>query len=195
MNSVVIYGIRTNYLYEIVDIIEAIGITYKLYDNFEVSNNPADLAGSPFLLAAGSAKVRRELDLECKKYQMYPHPAVAHESVSISPSATLGPGTTVNRLVAIGAHSRVGAHVQINRSVSIGHGAVIGDFVSFGPAVVLAGDVVVEASAFLGAGSIVLPGVRIGEAAVIGAGAVVTKDVSAGTTVVGVPARVVRTSR
>ena len=50
--------------------------------------------------------------------------------------------------------------------------------------------VVIGKSAFVGTGSIILPGVKIGEGAIVGAGAVVTKDVFPGTTVIGIPARV-----
>ncbi|WP_375458486.1 sugar O-acetyltransferase [uncultured Enterovirga sp.] len=46
---------------------------------------------------------------------------------------------------------------------------------------------------WIGGGAIILPGVTIGDDAVIGAGSVVTRDVPAGATVVGNPARVVRT--
>lgn len=47
---------------------------------------------------------------------------------------------------------------------------------------------------WIGGGAIILPGVSIGEGAVIGAGSVVTRNVGPGTTVVGNPARVVRSS-
>ena len=43
----------------------------------------------------------------------------------------------------------------------------------------------------IGTGARILPGVHIGRGAVVGAGAVVRDDVEAGTTVVGVPARVI----
>ena len=54
--------------------------------------------------------------------------------------------------------------------------------------------VVIESGAWLGAGSVITDDVRIGRNAVVGAGAVVTRDVPPGSVVVGVPARVVKTS-
>ena len=41
----------------------------------------------------------------------------------------------------------------------------------------------------IGSGAVILPGITIGDHAIIGAGAVVTHDVAEGTTVAGVPAR------
>ncbi|QXP84023.1 DapH/DapD/GlmU-related protein [Methylococcus sp. Mc7] len=52
--------------------------------------------------------------------------------------------------------------------------------------------VIIEDNVWIGAGACVLPGVRIGTGSVIGAGSVVTRDVPAGTIVVGVPARAIR---
>jgi maltose O-acetyltransferase len=45
---------------------------------------------------------------------------------------------------------------------------------------------------WIGGGAIILPGVRVGDDAVIGAGSVVTRDVAVGATVMGSPARPVR---
>jgi acetyltransferase-like isoleucine patch superfamily enzyme len=72
------------------------------------------------------------------------------------------------------------------------HECTIGDHGYLSPGVVLSGQVTVETGAFLGAGAVVLPGLRIGAGAVVAAGAVVTVDVAAGQTVMGVPARAVR---
>jgi serine O-acetyltransferase len=47
---------------------------------------------------------------------------------------------------------------------------------------------------FIGAGARILGGISVGDGAVVGANAVVIEDVPAGATVVGVPARIVKTA-
>jgi maltose O-acetyltransferase len=52
--------------------------------------------------------------------------------------------------------------------------------------------VVLEDAVTIGSGAVVIQGVRVGAGTTVGAGAVVVRDLPAGVTVVGVPARVVR---
>jgi len=49
--------------------------------------------------------------------------------------------------------------------------------------------------AFVGVHCVILPGVNVGARAVVGAGSVVTRDVPAGSTVVGIPARLVQSTK
>lgn len=116
-----------------------------------------------------------------------------HPSSSLDVTVTMGSGSTVNRLVAIGARVSVGHHSLINRSTSIGHHTRIGDFVTVGPGVTIASDVTLEEGSFIGAGAVLLPGVTIGKNAVVGAGSVVTRSVKPDSTVVGNPAAPIET--
>jgi serine O-acetyltransferase len=81
-------------------------------------------------------------------------------------------GVVINRLV------RGGNNIYVEHQVTIG--------ADRGASPVLGNDI------FIGAGAKILGPVRVGDGARIGANAVVVKDVPAWSTVVGVPARVVR---
>jgi serine O-acetyltransferase len=81
--------------------------------------------------------------------------------------------------VFVNEESRIGANCTLH------HGVTIGSAVEGGPAPVI-GDGVT-----LGAYAQVLGGVHVGDGACIGAMSVVLQDVPAGTTAVGVPARIV----
>jgi acetyltransferase-like isoleucine patch superfamily enzyme len=90
-------------------------------------------------------------------------------------------------------HVSIGRHVHINLGCTIGHNAVIDNFVTLSPGVHISGDVKIGRYTFIGTGAVVLEKINVGYGCRVGAGAVVTKDVPNNTTVVGVPATVVRT--
>lgn len=97
---------------------------------------------------------------------LHPTVKIPHGSgVVIGETASVGAGTHIMPGVVIGAREW-GIH---KRHASIGQGV------------------------FIGAGAKILGAVDIGDGARIGANAVVLQDVDAGSTVVGIPARVVET--
>ena len=101
----------------------------------------------------------------------------------IGPRATIGVGGPIR----IGRDCQLGANVTLiaeNHEVTE-EGASAHDVVRRG---IRIGD-----GCWLGHGSTVLDGVELGARCVVGAGAVVTKSFPAGTTLVGVPAKPVRT--
>jgi acetyltransferase-like isoleucine patch superfamily enzyme len=111
-------------------------------------------------------------------------------------------GATIGRRCKISSHTFICEGVQIGDGCFVGHGVVfINDL--HPRAVTMDGEPESESDwadrfvnteigrqVSIGSGAVILGGIQIGDGAVIGAGAVVTKDVEAGSTVAGVPARV-----
>lgn len=90
-----------------------------------------------------------------------------------------------------------GTNVQDNAVIhtSRGYPAMIGSLVSVGHGAILHG-CTVEDQVLFGMGAIAMNGARIGKGSIVGAGAVITENtvVPANSVVLGVPARVVRTT-
>ena len=139
------------------------------------------------------------------------HPALVNlYGCRIGDATKIGAFVEIQKGVAIGSRCKISSHtfvcegVVIEDEVFVGHGVV---FINDRrPRATADGrlqteadwDVVptkVERGASIGSGAVVMCGVTIGAGAMIGAGAVVTRDVAAGTTVAGVPARLVRPAR
>jgi sugar O-acyltransferase (sialic acid O-acetyltransferase NeuD family) len=119
---------------------------------------------------------------------------------AIHPSASIADNAQVGKNVVIAAGANICAHVQIDDSAILNTGSLVDheSHISMGvhicPGVRLAGHVKVKQSAFVGIGATIIQNITIGEAAVVGAGTVVINDVPAYTTVVGVPAKIVKPS-
>lgn len=116
-----------------------------------------------------------------------------HSTVHLDSDVVLGRGIVLCQGVIIVAGTRVGDSVNIHTATTIDHDNVIADGANIGPGVHTAGRVRIGCDAFVGTGASFIPDVVVGQASIVGAGAVVIRDVPERATVVGVPARVIKT--
>jgi sugar O-acyltransferase (sialic acid O-acetyltransferase NeuD family) len=128
------------------------------------------------------ADVAREAGLEL--------PALIHPRCYLAPSAEVREGAYVAVLAVVYTGARIGELAWVPPHCHVGHHVQVGAYATLSPGVHIAGRARIGRRAFLGVGATVLPDITIGEDAIVGAGAVVTRDVEPGTTVAGVPARV-----
>jgi UDP-perosamine 4-acetyltransferase len=148
-----------------------------------------DVAGA--IVAIGDNRVRRSYAGLVFESGLQLISAI-HPSAIISPMVNIGTNVVVAAGAILCTEVRIADSVIVNTGATIDHECQVGPAVHICPGSILAGRVQVEEEAFIGMGAKLLPCVRIGARAVVGAGAVVREDVAEGTTVVGVPARMVR---
>ena len=142
-------------------------------------------------LGLGYPEVRRSVAQRLDDSAQWGQPMI-HPSARIGSGSDLGAGSVLAQRAVLTTNVTVGAHSHIGVAATVSHDSQIGDFVTICPGVTVTGSVHIGNDVFVGAGATILPGVSLGNRAVIGAGSTVTKDVADGTTVAGVPARVLQ---
>lgn len=120
-------------------------------------------------------------------------PALVHPSAHVSPTAKIGKGSVVFPRAVVNVGAEVGEAVIVNSGAVIEHDCLLGTAVHVSPGATLCGGVRIGTRSWIGAGSTVIPGIEIGEDVTVGAGSTVLQDVPDGTTVVGSPAKTIRT--
>ena len=128
--------------------------------------------------------------------------------VVVLPGARIGNDCNICSHCLIENDVVIGDRVTVKSGVQLWDGLRVGDDVFIGPNVTFTNDkhpksqntnfklarTWVEAGASIGGGVTLLPGVHVGAGATVGAGAVVTKDVPPGATVVGNPAKIMKST-
>lgn len=145
----------------------------------------------PALIAIGNNARRMELAATLD----LPWLTLLHLSSIVDSSAKIGWGAVVFAGAVVQVDAIVGDHAIVNDNATVEHDCVVGAGAHVSCNACLTGEVRVGNGALIGAGAVVLPRIEIGDFAIVGAGAVVTADVPAHATVVGNPARLLRSSQ
>lgn len=143
-----------------------------------------------FVLGLGGPGRRRYLAVRFREWGGQLTSVIASTAV-VSPFAMVGPGANIMHHTLVAPTARLGEGVLLNAGAAVHHDATVGDYCEISPGARVLGRCQLGDGCRVGALAAILPGILVGEEAIIGAGAVVTRPVQAGTTVVGVPARLV----
>ena len=117
---------------------------------------------------------------------------IVHPRVLINDYMTLGEGTIIYEGAILTTNIKVGNHVIISPKCGIGHDSIIKDYVSLLWNVNISGNDIIEEGVMMGSASTVIQGKKIGKGSTVGAGAVVIDNIDSYSTVVGVPAKVIK---
>lgn len=115
-----------------------------------------------------------------------------HPRAWIGDGVEVGDGTVICAGSLITTDIRLGRHVHVNIGSTIGHDALLGDFVTLNPSVNVSGNVTIGTGTEVGTGSVLIPYAHIGNWTIIGAGSVITKPMPGNATVVGAPAKAIK---
>lgn len=157
----------------------------------EVPEIVRDNPGAQAIVAIGDNQARHEVGQALAMAGMKLINAV-HATAFVSPSAVLGTNVTVCAGTIVCSYAAIRDGVILNTGSIVEHECVVEENAHLAPSVKLAGRVTIGRNAFVGIGATVIQNIRIGAYSTVGAGAVVLDDVRDGDTVVGIPARSIR---
>ena len=117
---------------------------------------------------------------------------IIDKTAVVADTAKIGIGNFIGKYAVINADAIIGDNNVINTKALVEHECKVGNHTHLSTNSTINGNVVVEDSVFFGSCAVCNGQLKIGENAIVGSGSVLIKDVEANTTVVGVPARVVK---
>lgn len=143
----------------------------------------------------GNNSVRVEY-LSTLKKEGYGIPGFIHHTVSIAPDVEIGEAVYMLAGNIVMPHTTIGNYIMVNMDSTIAHHVCIEDGVFISSGVNIGAMINVREKAYIGMGVTAMTGIsEIGKETLIGAGTVIIRDVQEYTTVVGNPARIIKTKK
>lgn len=157
----------------------------------ELGKHAAEASASAAIVAIGDNGVRRGLarDVESAGLELV---SAIHPTATLARNAMIGRNVVICAGVVVCAHCQVGDSVILNTGCIIDHQTMIGEGSHICPGARIAARVKVESGSFIGIGATIIPKITLGCECIVGAGSVVLEDVASLGTVVGVPARPIK---
>ena len=151
-----------------------------------------DHPGVSVVCGVGAPEIRRRMILQAQNLNV-DFATLIHPRAILTRWVTIGVGVVITAGCIFTNNISIGDHVHVNLACTIGHDAMADAFVTISPGVAVSGNVHLQEGAYVGTGANIIEKRTIGRWAIVGAGSTVVKDVEPNTTVVGSPAKVIKT--
>lgn len=122
-------------------------------------------------------------------------PVIIDETAFVAEDVKLGAGTYVGRNAVLNTEVVVGKMCIINTAAIVEHESVVGDFSHIAVGAALCGQTEIGERVLIGANATVIQNVKVGKDSIVGAGSVVLNDIPPHCTVVGSPAKNIKSKR
>jgi sugar O-acyltransferase (sialic acid O-acetyltransferase NeuD family) len=165
---------------------------YPVFGGFEIVDDINDEETYFINLITGSTKTRYEtskiLALKGCKFTNFIHPNIDLTMTN------LGVGNYIQESVILQAEVQIGNNSSIHMGSLIAHENKIGNSVFIAHGCCISGSVTIGDGTFIGTNATIIPRLNVGKWSTVGAGSVVINDVPDYATVVGNPAKIIKTS-
>ncbi|QFJ56091.1 acetyltransferase [Pseudobutyrivibrio xylanivorans] len=142
-----------------------------------------------YVLAIAAPKVKEKI-VPILKERGAKFATVIHPTATVSRTSAIGEGLVLFRHASISVNCEVDEFVFFNAYAQIGHDVKVGKYSTLCPKSAMAGGTTLGECVFVGTSASTYPGIKIGNGATIGMNSAVIRNVKPGTTVMGVPAKV-----
>ena len=175
------------------------GLTGQMVCGVEVMGTHDNLLSEPnlqgrnFALSMGDNDIRASLFYRIKKKGGFLPPLV-HPTCVISRFAEIGEGSQLEAYCVVHANSCIGENCNLQPYVLVCHNSTIGKHSFLAAKSIVGAYITVEHNAFIGMSAVLVSSKAelIGHHSIIGAGAVLTQNAEPSSTMVGVPAKLLK---